>query len=54
MEFGDTQYIQNEDIGDGSQPQKYYSRNYSLSGYDISLGITYTLWEKKEEDIPKP
>ena len=54
MEFGDTQYILNEDIGDGSQSQKYYSRNYSLSGYGISLGITYTLWEKKEEDIPKP
>ena len=53
MEFGDTQYILNEDIGDGSQPQKYYSRNYSLSGYGITLGITYTLWEKKEEDITK-
>ena len=53
MEFGDTQYILNEDIGDGSQPQKFYSRNYSLSGYGITLGITYTLWEKKEEGIPK-
>jgi len=34
-------------------PQKFYSRNYSLSGYGITLGITYTLWEKKEEDITK-
>ena len=34
-------------------PQKFYSRHYSLSGYGITLGITYTLWEKKEEGIPK-
>ena len=25
----------------------------TLSGYGITLGITYTLWEKKEEDVPK-
>jgi len=53
MEFGDTQFTPGEDY-DINQPQKFYSRNYSLSGYGISLGITYTLWEKKEEDIPKP
>ena len=52
MEFGDTQYTPNEDY-DINQPQKFYSRNYSLSGYGITLGITYTLWEKKEEGIPK-
>ena len=53
MEFGDTQDVPPEEMGDGSQPQKFYSRNYSLSGYGITLGITYTLWEKKEENIPK-
>ena len=42
MEFGDIQYTPNEDY-DINQPQKFYSRNYSLSGYGITLGITYTL-----------
>ena len=29
-----------------SNPQKFYSRNYSLSGYGITIGMMFTLWEK--------
>ena len=64
MAYGTTPYYHEIIYGDvyetslnspesNDNPQKFYSRNYSLSGYGITLGITYTFWEKKEEDIKK-
>lgn len=50
IEFGEVSEWQYWSAEDKSQPQKLYSRSYSLGGLGLTLGVRFVLWKKSEED----
>ena len=54
IEFGEESewYYWNSD--DTSKPQKLYNRNYSLSGFDLTIGVKFTIWTKKKREDETP
>lgn len=44
--YGDEYETSWNSIESNNNPQKFYKRNYSLSGYGITIGMMFTLWKK--------
>ena len=46
--YGDEYETSWNSIESNNNPQKFYKRNYSLSGYGITIGMMFTLWKKRQ------
>lgn len=49
IEFGDEYQWSFFGPDNDINPQKLYRRSYALSGYGLTIGAKYVLWEKKKE-----